>query len=126
MCLHTSVFVSTMQRVSISQLPTGTLQSQPHSPSMLCYRQEAIYNNQLISQQVVPDSQQLLHWQTQILPPHCRRGGGIRLFLVPFIDMCCRGSRSPSVTERWKADMCYHKAGLPCEQCDPERGLDMC
>lgn len=37
-------------------------------PSMPCYREAAIYNNQLISQRVVPDSQQLLHLQTQILP----------------------------------------------------------
>lgn len=73
MCLHISVFC--VQHVMCLSLhPTAThrdaAESQPLSPSMLCYRQAAIYNNQLISQRVVPDSQQLLHWQTQILPSH--------------------------------------------------------
>lgn len=40
--------------------PTGTLQSQPLLPIMLCTRQAAIYNNQLTSQRELPDSQQLL------------------------------------------------------------------
>lgn len=59
--------------VSIPLLPTGTLQSQPLFPSMLCYRQAAIYNNQPISQQVLPDSQQLLQYQTQIPASLCNR-----------------------------------------------------
>ena len=84
-----------------------TAESQPLSPSMLCYRQAAIYNNQLISQRVVPDSQQLLHWQTQTLPPHShtqtrthtdtseqmearwRRRGGERMYPSLFPSSTC-------------------------------------
>ena len=71
-----------------------TAESQPLSPSMLCYRQAAIYNNQLISQRVVPASQQLLHWQTQILPSQShtqmhgwRRRGGERVFSSLFLSL---------------------------------------
>lgn len=78
-----------------------TAESQPLFPGMLCFRQAAIYNNQLITQRALPDSQQPLHYYNQMLPPRsyiqahthacmrtrqCRRRrgrGGIYLSLFP-------------------------------------------
>lgn len=53
-------------------------ESTPLSQHALLQPGTAIYNIQLISQRVVPDSQQLLHWQTQTLPPHSHTHTQIR------------------------------------------------
>lgn len=68
-------FVFVMWCVSMSPSrysPQGHC-SQSFFPSMLCYRQAAIYNNQPINQQVLPGSQQLLQYQTQIPASLCNR-----------------------------------------------------
>lgn len=69
MCLHISALGARHVMsfyLSFRLLPTETLQ--PLSPSILCYSQAAIYNIQMISQRVEPDSQRLLNCRTQILP----------------------------------------------------------
>lgn len=122
-CLHIWVYcVHHVMCLSLhpSASHRDTAESQPLSPSMLCYRRAAIYNNQLISQRVAPDSQQLLHWRTQILPSYShtqthwyiwadggtveeeRRRKNIFLFVPFFPDMCCSGS--PGVIGRLQAD----------------------
>lgn len=50
--------------VPIPSLPTGTLWSPPLFPRVLCCRLAAIYNNRLISQRELPNSQQLLLYQS--------------------------------------------------------------
>lgn len=104
-CLHVSVFcVHHVMCVYLSTPHGDTAESQPRSPSMLCYRQAAIYNNQLISQWVVPDSQPLLHFQTQTLPSHSHtltqtHGALSRrrniYFFVPLLDMCSEAVDHP-------------------------------
>lgn len=104
--------------LSIPLLPTETLQ--PLSPSILCYSQAAIYNIQMISQRVEPNSQRLLNCQTRILPPlsptqtrwryaeekEVRMTENAVLFfsLVLRLDMSGWGSGSPCVNWRWRPD----------------------
>lgn len=118
-----------------------TAESQPLSPSMLCYRQAAIYNNQLISQRVVPDSQQLLNWQTQILPPHShtqtrthtdtseqmearwRRRGGERIYSSLFPSSTCVAVAVDHPVwwvDGWGADKTLSDRRSP--QCTPRPG----
>lgn len=58
---------------SLSRSPAGTLrrESQPLSPSMLCYSQARLFiTSSWLAVEFVPDSQWLLYWQTQTLPHH--------------------------------------------------------
>lgn len=144
MCLHISALGARHVmsfHLSILRLPTETLQ--PLSPSILCYSQAAIYNIQMISQRVEPNSQRLLHCRTQILPLlsptqthshltrwRCAEKKEVRMtenaFLVFFVlhpNMCGWGSVSPVWIKDGGQITCYRTEGRSCEHFHHKRRL---